>query len=197
MKLTKFLIAIAAAAGIAGAWYFVQSGRPPVSPEKAAVEAQAPQQKPQAVPQPAPAEAQKPAGAKPVEEAALPANAQAAVDGFLAAQQQGGESTQPQGSAAADLDGDGREEIALVWTALGPTYWSNTLTVFTQGAEGYEPAASLALKGEAKLAGVQDGLITLDEVNYAEGDPACCPTLKGTWAYKWQGKEITRLEKTE
>jgi hypothetical protein len=44
------------------------------------------------------------------------------VKNFLAAQRSHEESTQAQGSAIADLNGDGKPKIVLVWTTLGPTY---------------------------------------------------------------------------
>src|SRR5574341_2003824 len=61
---------------------------------------------------------------------------------FLATQHAAGEDAQSQGSTIADLNRDGKPEIVLVWTLLGPTYWHNTLTVFSQTPRGYKAAAS-------------------------------------------------------
>ena len=103
------------------------------------------------------------------------------------------ESAVPSGSTVADLNGDGKSEIILVWTLLGPTYWRNTLTVFTKTATGYKPVASLPLNGEAKLSSAKAGIIVVDQVVYAKNDPICCPSIKGLLKYRWLGKQILEV----
>lgn len=98
-----------------------------------------------------------------------------------------------QGSILVDLDGDGKEELVIVWTLLGPTYWHNTLTVLTKDSGTYTPVASLPLIGEAKLASVKNGIITVDQKVYANDDPRCCPTIEKQFDYRWDGERIRAL----
>jgi hypothetical protein len=122
-------------------------------------------------------------------------DANEAIKKFLSSQKSEGEDTDSQGSAVADLNGDGKSEIVLVWTVLGPTYWRNTLTVFSKTAGGYEPVASLQLTGEAKLSSVKDGIIALDQKVYAKNDPVCCPSITKLAKYRWVGKKISEVRK--
>jgi hypothetical protein len=122
-------------------------------------------------------------------------DADEAIKKFLSSQKSDGEDTDSQGSAVADLNGDGKSEIVLVWTLLGPTYWRNTLTVLSKTAGGYKPVASLQLTGEATLSSVKDGIIALDEKVYAKNDPVCCPTVNKKAKYRWVGKKISEVTK--
>jgi hypothetical protein len=122
-------------------------------------------------------------------------DADEAIKKFLSSQKSDGEDTDSQGSAVADLNGDGRSEVVLVWTVLGPTYWRNTLTVFSKTASGYKPVASLQLTGEAKLSSVKAGVIVLDQKVYAKNDPVCCPTIEKKVKYHWVGKKISEVTK--
>ncbi len=117
-----------------------------------------------------------------------------AVARFLSTQKSAQEDAQSQGSAVADLNGDGRPEIVLVWALLGPTYWRNTLTVLAQGAKGYAPAASLPLPGEATLASVRDGTILVDQKVPAKGDPICCPSREKQGKYRWLGNRLAEVK---
>ena len=118
-----------------------------------------------------------------------------AIQKFLSSQKSEGEDTAAQGTAVSDLNGDGKSEIILVWTLLGPTYWHNTLTVFSKTATGYKPVASLPLKGEAKLSSAKAGIIFVDETIFAKNDPLCCPSIKKLVKYRWLGKKILEVKK--
>jgi hypothetical protein len=111
-------------------------------------------------------------------------DANAIIKKCLSAQKTSRDDTDSQGSAIADLNGDGKPEIVLVWTLLGPTYWHNTLTVFAHTAKGYTPAGSIQLTGEAKLAAVKDGVILVNQTVFARGDLVCCPSLKKQVRYR-------------
>src|SRR5215216_2692171 len=89
-----------------------------------------------------------------------------AIKSYLSSKKSDTEDTDSQDSAIADLNGDGKSEIVLVWTLLGPTYWHNTLTILTKTNQGYKPIASLDLNGEAKLTSVKGGIIFTDEKVY-------------------------------
>lgn len=116
------------------------------------------------------------------------------VESFLSSQESERESTELQGSTAADLNGDGREEIVFVWTLLGPTYWRNSLTVLSKTENGYRAVASLKLMGEAKLAFVKDGVVFVNQKVYRKGDPICCPSLSKQLKYRWRGNKIVELK---
>lgn len=111
---------------------------------------------------------------------------------FLASHESNQEGTETQGSRVEDLDGDGKPEIILVWTLLGPTYWRNTLTVFTSSGKGYKVASSVPLVGEAKLSSVENGRIVVDQTIYAKDDPICCPSINKKISYRWRGKRYQR-----
>lgn len=122
-------------------------------------------------------------------------DADAAIEKFLASNKSDSEGAESQGSAVADLNGDGKPEIILVWTTMGPTYWHNTLTVFTKTSGGYKPVASSPLTGEAKSPSAKGGIIFVDQVVYAKKDPLCCPTIKKRAKYRWLGKKILEVKK--
>ena len=126
---------------------------------------------------------------------ALDQKSEKAIKAFLSSQESDRESAESQGSAVADLNNDGKPELILVWTLLGPTYWQNNLTVLSQTAKGYEPVASLQLEGEAKLSSVDNGIISIDQAVYAKGDPKCCPSIKKQVKYRWSGKKIEEIKK--
>lgn len=114
---------------------------------------------------------------------------------FLSGQNSEGENAQSVGSAISDLDGDGKPEIVLLWVLMGPTYSSNTLTVFSKTAAGYKPVASLPLSGIAtKLSSVKAGTILVDQELFAKKDPRCCPSIKKQVKYRWLDKKISEVK---
>jgi hypothetical protein len=122
-------------------------------------------------------------------------DADAAVKRFLSSKKTADESAESAGSAVGDLDGDGKPELALVWTTMGPTYWSNTLTVFSKSTGAYKPLASFDLDGMAQLSSVKGGVISVDQTVYAKGDPICCPTVKKMMRYRLVGKKISQVKR--
>lgn len=118
-----------------------------------------------------------------------------AIEAFLSSQKSGQEDAQAQDRAMADLNNDGKPEIVLVWTLLGPTYWRYTLTVFTMVGGRYKPVSSFPLTGEAKLNSVKAGIILIDQKVLAKNDPLCCPSVKKRGKYRWLGKKISEVKK--
>jgi hypothetical protein len=126
-----------------------------------------------------------------------PHDADAVVKTFLAAQHTDEEHAQAQGRAIADLNSDGKPEIVLVWTTLGPTYWHNTLTVFSETSGRYKPVSSLQLNGEARLSSVKDGVIAVNQTMYGKNDSICCPTVKKLMNYRWNGNKLSDVATAE
>lgn len=126
-------------------------------------------------------------------------DAEAVVKAFLASKESQAEgvqeTAQSQGHGMADLDGDGKPEIVLVWTTLGPTYWRNSLTIFSQVTGVYSPAATIGLDGAAKFAEIKNGTIIVDQKKYAKKDPICCPTIAVMAEYVWKEGKITDTTK--
>jgi hypothetical protein len=120
--------------------------------------------------------------------------AEKVIKDYLSSQKTDSEDADSQGSAIADLNGDGKPEIVLVWTLMGPTYWHNTLTVLAKTNEGYKPVASFNLKGEATLSSLKGGIIYIDEKVYGKKDAICCPSIKKDGKYRWVGKAITEVK---
>lgn len=121
-------------------------------------------------------------------------DADAAIKRFLASKQTGQESADQDSSAIADLNGDGKEEIVLVWRVLGPTYSLDNLTVLSAGPTGYSAAATFPLDGQASLSSVKNGAILVDHLVLGKNDPRCCPTVKKQMKYRWQGTKISEVK---
>ena len=121
-------------------------------------------------------------------------DADEAIEKYLSTQKSDHEDAQAQGSAIADLNGDGKPEVVLVWTLLGPTYWRNTLTVFSKVGTEYKAVASFQLTGEAELSSVKGGIIFVDQKVLAKNDPLCCPSIKKRGRYRWVGKKILEVK---
>jgi hypothetical protein len=115
----------------------------------------------------------------------------AVINKFLASKQTAQESAEPQDSAVADLNGDGKPEIVLVWRVLGPTYSRDNLTVFSTGPKGYTPEATISLTGQTKLSSVEDGIILVEQLVLGKNDPLCCPSVKKEVKYRWVDKKIS------
>ena len=117
------------------------------------------------------------------------------VKDYLSTQKTEREDVEAQASDVGDLNGDGRPEIVLVWTQLGPTYSSSNLTVFSQTAAGYKAVATFPLKGEAELSTVKGGVISVNQKVLGKGDPLCCPSVKKLGRYRLAGKKIVEVRR--
>lgn len=115
------------------------------------------------------------------------AQADEVIQQFLATQSTVMEGAESRGSAVADVSGDGKPELVLVWTKLGPTYWSNTLSVLSPTGQ---LIASLPLEGTAELENVREQVIEVRQAVYAKGDPTCCPSVRKTLRYRLDGNRL-------
>ena len=111
------------------------------------------------------------------------------VDNFLARQ------TSPQGSAdavqhvIADLDGDGRADIVLLWNVLGPTYANPKLTLFLDQGKTYRTLTS-DLSGQTERVTVKGSDIRVDTLMLGPNDARCCPSVRKQLLFRWQGGKL-------
>jgi len=79
------------------------------------------------------------------------------------------------------------EEQVVVWTLLGPAYWSNHLSVLSQQNGQWRLLATLSLGGaEVKLETVtSDGLISVNAKTPGPNDPVCCPSQQKNLQYRY------------
>ncbi len=84
----------------------------------------------------------------------------------------------------------GVEQVVL-WTMIGPTYWSTFISVVSLQAGQWKSLSRKNLEGaEADLDSVgTDGLITLNAKTPGPNDPICCPSQPQKLKYRYaQGK---------
>jgi len=93
----------------------------------------------------------------------------------------------------ADLNGDGKPEIILWSTLLGPTYWSHGIVVFGDRGRGYEKVAETKeALGMVERIALKNGLIEVRAKWPAPGDPRCCPTQNRITSYRLDGARLVK-----
>jgi hypothetical protein len=95
------------------------------------------------------------------------------------------------GNTVADLDKDGAEEIVLTWSTMGASYSHDNLSVLKGAAGSFTEAATFSVNGTTEKPQVKDGVITVEQMTFAKGDPMCCPSVKKTVTYNFDGKALT------
>lgn len=121
------------------------------------------------------------------------AGAQQVIDKFLAAQ------SEPQATASAaqhvvaDVNGDGRPDIVLMWNVLGPTYSFPKLTLFLDAGRTYR-ALTTDLSGLTERLTVRGPSIVVDTLMPGPNDPRCCPTKKAQMQFRWQNGKLVLLK---
>lgn len=99
--------------------------------------------------------------------AALDAAQRRAVELFLR-RQGGGRSVD---ALTADLDGDGRSEVVLLWRLLGPASCWSALTVLAGAGQQWRDAASAALAGRGERLAIEGGVVHVDTQVRDPDDP--------------------------
>jgi hypothetical protein len=88
------------------------------------------------------------------------------------------------------------EERVVLWTLLGPTYWSNHLSILSQQDGQWKSLATLSLAGaEATLEAVTaDGLISVNAKTPGPNDPVCCPSQQKTLHFRYAKGQLVEAD---
>jgi hypothetical protein len=141
------------------------------------------------------ASGQAPARAASADAAAVEKVVKRHVDAANREAEQNRESVEGSQTVVDDLDGDGKAEIVLLTTLLGPTYWNHSITVFADRGKGHVVAATTdSPLGSVESIRIKDGLILVNAKWPAPNDPRCCPSLQKTTAYAWQGNTLVEAK---
>ena len=114
------------------------------------------------------------------------AGARAAIDEFLRAQKIEQASAEPMQHVVADIDGDGRPDIVLLWNVMGPTWFHPKMSVFLDQGRTYR-TLTVDLSGQLEKLTVEGPLILVDTLTLGPKDPRCCPTVEKQLGFRWAG----------
>lgn len=119
--------------------------------------------------------------------------AKAVIDKFLKSQKV--EDGQPSAGqhVIADVNGDGRPDIVLQWTILGPTWWLPRLSVFIDQGRNYRTITT-DLAGQIEKVSVRGSSILIDTLALGPKDARCCPSVKKRLTYQWTGQKLVMLK---
>lgn len=120
--------------------------------------------------------------------------ASAVISKFLGSQklEQGASASEAQ-HVIADLDGDGKPDLVLMWNVLGPTWHLPKLTLFIDQGKNYRTLTA-DLNGQTEKLTVKGSMILIDTLMPGPNDPRCCPTKKMQMRYQWSGGKLVMLK---
>lgn len=121
------------------------------------------------------------------------AGAQQVIDKFLASQSEPQTSASAAQHVVADVNGDGRPDIVLMWNVLGPTYHYPKLTLFLDAGRTYR-ALTTDLQGQTERLTVKGPAITVDTMMLGPNDARCCPTRRAQMQFRWQNGKLVLLK---
>ena len=128
-------------------------------------------------------------------------NDKAVIDKFIAAQakrERGEEPDDVRKTIEGDLNHDGAADVAVLYTIEGQGGSNNYiqyLAVFIRKKTGLVFAAKTPVGGKNRrgmeLTSIKDNVMHLDTTGYADRDPSCCPSIKGTTSFTLTGRKLT------
>jgi hypothetical protein len=115
---------------------------------------------------------------------------------FVAGKQAGHmESYEATEVVAADLNGDGQDEVVVLWTMYGPTYSNNGVVVLAKQGASYAAAGETQDPlGLVEGMTVADRTIQLKTKRPGPNDPRCCPSVTKTLRYRWTPGTLTPVK---
>jgi hypothetical protein len=104
--------------------------------------------------------------------------AKTVIDQFLRSQKlQQLETAEAAQHMVADVNGDGKPDIVLMWNVLGATWHQPKLTLFIDQGKTYRALAT-DLAGQTEKLSVNGSNIVVHTLMPGPNDPRCCPTRK-------------------
>lgn len=99
--------------------------------------------------------------------------------------------------SSGDIDGDGKEDIAVLYTLESFCCGNNYqfyLAVFLKRGEEFKLAASEKVGGkgerEVEFNNIKGGKILLNTKDYHPDDAMCCPSIKGRTTYSFKNGKL-------
>ena len=130
----------------------------------------------------------------PAAHAADESGAKAVIAKFLGSQKldQGASASEAQ-HVIADLNGDGKPDIVLMWNVLGPTWHLPRLTLFIDQGKNYRTLTT-DLIGQTEKLTVNGSNIVVDTLMPGPNDARCCPTKKTQMRFQWTANKLVMLK---
>jgi hypothetical protein len=119
--------------------------------------------------------------------------AKAVINKFLGSQKIEGADVSSDRYVIADLNGDGKPDIVLLWNVLGPTSGYTKMSIFLDQGRNYRTLTT-DMSGQVERLTVKGSTITIDVLTLGPKDPRCCPTVKTRQLFQWTGTKLVMLK---
>jgi len=119
--------------------------------------------------------------------------AKAVITKFIRSQKFEGADASADRHVIADLNGDGKSDIVLLWNVLGPTWGYTKMSIFLDQGRNYRTLTT-DLPGDIEKFTVKGSMILIDMLTPGPNDPRCCPTVKMQRRYQWTGGKLVVLK---
>ena len=129
-----------------------------------------------------------------------------AIERWIVAHARKGKASEQRDSRRAvvgDIDGDGRSDVAVLYTIEGAgadDYSLRYLAVFQRGTGGLEYRAHRLVGGkgirEVNRATIINRVVVLEALEYQAQDALCCPSRPARWRYRLQNRRLVEVKGT-